>query len=212
MYINLSACVAERTERLSGPPKEYLSLFTGEAQQKLIPIISEKTASRNVLSKFTYDRQYRIFVYKIDVTGNASLKDMISEATKGTGLTYDIAYHSFGNRTIEISYKPGKTTAAKRLYLTVEGDSLLGLIKNDTLCYYYLKCSKFSLCYDEKEPNDFVIETVPPIIYTVKELPFNVAFIKQNNSLYFVFLSVEDAKQVMPADMLLKLITTPKIS
>jgi len=211
LYLNMSATVSDRIERLSGPPKEYISLFTTEAQQKLIPLISEKTASRNILSKFTYDKHYRIIVYKTDVPGNTSLKDIISEAKKSIGITSNMAYHGFGNKTIEISYKPGKTAAAERLYLNFEGDSLSGIVKSDTLCYYYLKCNKFSLSYDEKGPDDFIIKAISPVL-TVKELPFNVAFIRQNNSLYFVFLSAEDIEQGIPADMLLKLITTAKIS
>src|SRR6202042_2374798 len=108
--------------------------------------------------------------------------------------------YSTDDRTdMKFYYKSSKPKTPGNIYLDLFGDSTRVLEKNDTIAYYYSKCSSFSIKFNPKDPNDMYGESQSQIS---GEVPLEILFLKRDTKLFMLTLSCKKANTDLNPNML----------
>lgn len=143
---------------------------------------------RNSISLVTFDQKYSLIFYKIGLSKDISLKTLINTQIKSvdrsTGYTYSVVDNNF----FRFQYKAGIVKPASQIYLTLSGDSLQTIAKNDSTVSYHLLCSNLSLRYTEEEPIDIYVAGQQKAFGRTVKIPMDILFLKRNRAVYLLLL------------------------
>lgn len=180
---------------------EYDNLFATEAKRKLKIVVTAKSATRNPVSNYTYNERFNIEVFKIDLTGDKSLKEILLEKNKHAEEISGILHPEVDNSFFIMKTRIGKVDTTSVINFTFEGDSIQTIAKNDSIACYYLKIGTFSVGYDNNPQVDIWGSQVDE-----GKVPISIAFLKKKKTIYFLLLHVKMGKQEMTPDILCKII------
>ena len=171
-------------------PKEYLRLIRDSTRLSFDKTVTNKT--RNPIVQLSYDKKYRINIYKITTNGNLQSVEIITTQNALSGhRTYHITYtplDEFDN--YEISYKSGLQDAVKNVYVDFNRGEILTIKNNDTVKYFYAKANNFSIRYQIKAAQDFFIGSRNEDSQTV--ISTEIMLLKHDHELYLILLTSRD--------------------
>lgn len=104
---------------------------------------------------------------------------------------------------ITTNYNPESNTTASKIYLSLFGDSVTTVVKNDSLACYYLKSKNVTIQYSPNGVKEMFIEK--KYFYNSNE-PIDIMFLKRNNQLYYLFLVSKNEDYKLSPNMLLNMI------
>lgn len=145
--------------------------------------------------------------YKISNSWQNALPGTIFIEKGSINFSSKIAYASTINEDhempLDLSFAINKKPDAKKVYLTIDGDSVRTIVKNDSLAVFYVHFRKVSIKYNVDSINDIVISTKEDELKG-DELPMNLAFVKHHNSLYLIVMSLSsnEEQQLLPNALL----------
>ncbi|MDB5114526.1 MAG: hypothetical protein JWQ79_18 [Mucilaginibacter sp.] len=205
-FINLRDEIVNNPSKFeSTPPVEYTNLF-GQGIKKTI---SHKTTIvaklRPPISVFDYDGKYNIEITKINLKPGLSLKKIMNE-TLGEADFGNGTYIQSQSDNMTVNYKSTSIDTIPKLQLTLYGDSVNIAAKSDTTAYYYLMLKNFSI--QNRQNNSTEIFTrIKSGFLSLKspEIPAEILFLKRQNTLYVLVLTVNDPKIKLEHSLLLKL-------
>lgn len=201
-------------------PCEYLDLFNHLNPDSKSKLQFDQTLTfkfRYPVSDFIYKGNYLIQLYKVGYVGNASLKKVISETNQNykaiwSHLPYAINQQGLFNFVYCTYSRPDPLT----IHLDIYGNETKVLALNDTIAYYNSHLKSLSLRYNKNEPKDiFIKANTSGISYTThdhsrfsynKPVPFETMFLKHDDKLYLVMMSVNNPKVKLPQGMLLAIL------
>ncbi len=172
-------------------PSDYSSLFVTRDTAVLKKITSYSTKYRFPICLFDYKSKYALIVYKISDSINNPLSKEIT-VRKSYSRNYSSEVYTIVNeKYFELKYNDDTIRKITHIELNLSGDSITNQVQNDSLVLYYLLFHQISWT---KNPNTSLDIYIEPIGFTAfsNRIPASIAFIKRNNSLYFVLLSVGD--------------------
>jgi hypothetical protein len=83
------------------------------------------------------------------------------------------------------------TRFASKIYLSLQGDSVKTIVKNDSIACYYLKLKNVYVQYEPKGVYEIFIEANTKMYFFTTEKPVVLMFLKRHGSLYFILLTAE---------------------
>lgn len=190
--------------------KEDSNLIAKEYIEKMKLIEVYRSNVRNPIALISFDTAYRLIMYKINLSKDASLKsiirDQIKDVDRSTGKTYNIIDNNLFYR---FQYQAGTTKPTSKVYLTLSGDSLKTVIKNDSIFSYHLLCKNFSIRYDENAPIDIFVEGQESFGMT-SIIPMDIMLLKRNKIVYLLVMTPNKPTGVISPNLLLNILSETK--
>jgi hypothetical protein len=179
---------------------EYNALFAPNALPKLKVLSTYKSNIRQATSSYIYDDKFNVFVYKIILSKEVSLKNLISCKNEGLSIFQDLNITSgLPSLGFQMKINSWQTSKVSSIELVSAGDSIQSIIMNDSLFCYYLKFKKFAIGY-----NNSAYDIVG---YADKlGVPISLAFIEKKNFVYGVLMSKAEDSANMQPDLLYSII------
>lgn len=159
-------------------PKEYV--FKNTTYSK----------SRLPVEEFTY-KNYYIFLYRLPVTSNKPLKDVLNVKYVSTPPAPHVDYYQLLNDftvqqpcSYSVWYKLLKPRPGESIYFTLSGQNAKLLTKTDSLYCYYTSLGSFSISYNKDDTVDFIGGLKRGLNKVPLSLPIQIIFKKKNNHFY----------------------------
>ncbi|MCA6437972.1 MAG: hypothetical protein IM600_07330 [Bacteroidetes bacterium] len=168
---------------------EYSKLFHPDVLDKIKYASYDVTKSKHPFWSFTYDKEYAVLVYKINISTDSSFKDLVKIHNKKVD-HFDVNYRGSELDEISFTYNDLHDSIIKNLNIIYEGELINSLDLNDSLMFLDLNCEKLGFYYETGPPADILIH-VKKLFYNEKGPPrtrFNVVIIKNNHSLFIIAL------------------------
>jgi hypothetical protein len=163
---------------------------------------------RNPVSLISFDKRYNLLIHKIHLSGNDSLNNFFHTEIKSVDRTTGVTYIVIDNNLFfQFQYKSEPIKAAQDIYLTLSGDSLQTVAKNDSIISYHLLCHNLSVRYAMKEPIDIFVIGKEKGLGTTITIPIDILFLKQNENLYLLLMTPIDSKSSIEPDLLYNIVT-----
>ena len=201
-----------RSSRAEDLPSEYtLSLehsglispdYTGKIQVKEV----RKSKVRNPFSLVVLDQKYNLIIYKIDLSKDNMLRNVISAKHGNVNESAGPLYRSLQVAGLKYKINAAPAKPVDHVFVALAGDSLKVSWLNNECVLYYLVCDKLSIKYGENESNDIFIEgpTIGPT--ATRQIPMNIMFLRKDQSLYFIVMAPRLPHNTMPPNLLSKVI------
>jgi hypothetical protein len=180
------------------PIKEYNSLFTKEALNKLKIFENIISKNRPAISSYIYDKTYSITVTKVDLTKSSTLVNMI-DYRNGISNKFLNAVYTDLPSTFDLSINTDKPTNVSTIHFKSDGDTIKLVVKTDSIYCYYYKFKTFSITY-----NNEVYDIVG--IADESNTPASLAFVKKNNELYVILMFVKEGEERMKENQLFSIL------
>jgi hypothetical protein len=194
-------------EVLNTAPDDYINQFNKIAQQKLFLKIAAKYKLRNPLLYASYDKKYNLEVTKINIKHSFKLgRDVVEKSGDADG-SFPASRIPYDETTCTITYNGTSTEAASKIYLSLNGDSVRTVFKNDSIACYYLKLKNASVQYTLHGVYEIYMQSNAKLYFFSTEPSVSLMFLKKQNYLYFLLLTVNDDKVKLDPDLLNKLIS-----
>jgi hypothetical protein len=188
-------------------PKEYSSLFKNVTNITYKQTHFDDKEKRNPVSDFIYDAKYAVFVTKIKTTNGLNSLPLITKQFHETKMTDDTIYSTISSGYSEFDYLLDTLTASN-LFLTLDGDSVRSIIKNNVIEGYYLRNKAFSINYKK----DGIVNLFMTTTESEHSLPSVLLFLLHQKSLYFICISVLDPNDTFNMNIINKLIWIPPLA
>jgi hypothetical protein len=185
-------------------PNEYMNLFKNDTNITYKETRFDDNKNRNPVSDFVYDTKYAVIVTKIKTIGSLNSLPLITPQFHQTETTDDIFYNVIESEYSKFDYFLD-TLSATNISLTLYGDSIRSLIKNDTVAGYYFMNKVFSISYKKNRVVNLFMKTTE----SEYALPTLLLFLVHQKSLYFICISVRDPKDKFNMNVINKLIDIP---
>jgi hypothetical protein len=185
-------------------PSEYLSIFKIKDTSELKPLISYNTKYRFPITLMDYQTKYTLIIYKIS-------DSLTVPVAKFVHVNYNYSFKSSGTYSVvnenlfELNFLHDSTKKYYQIEINLSGDSISNLTQSDTLISYYLKFNQISWTKNSNRFLDIYIEP-KDITPFAKTIPASIAFLKHNNSLFFILLSVNGYNTSFDTKLLLNLL------
>lgn len=188
--------------------KEYADLFRDEYKSKIDTGVTYFSKVRHPVTTLSLDKNYPLLIFKMDLTRDVSLPDVITEVSKeypspNTGIVYNL----IRERLFNLIYLSGKPSFSDSIYFYVQGDSIKTVVSNDSMVGYHLYCRNFSLAYKKDGIKDIAAYNEGFEVF--RKFPVNLLFLKRDKALYFLLMSVKDKKLPFKENQLLEMIRIP---
>jgi len=188
LYQSISQMINDFGGNCDNPPANYLNLFNNNIKKRLKSEENIYHKFRDTVSGFLYDDKYNIELTKINTVANLNLaKDIIESNTQdnfvfsdGMGGVVPLYEANF-----QSGYKVNSTESASKIYLSLVGDSIKTVIKNDTIASYYLKLKYVCIKYFPNGVPEIKIDAEN------KRQAVCITFLTKRNSLYFFLLTTK---------------------
>jgi hypothetical protein len=181
------------------PLTEYNNLFTKEAQDKLQILATAKGRNREPCSSYVYDNSFNVFVFKVILTNNLSLKRIVNYKNGASYSNLFVANGGLPSFNFDMNINEGKISYVSKVNFKFDGDSIKSIINNDSLRCYYYRFNTFSISY-----NDGFYDILAKADRS--DIPASVLFKKKGNFLYVILMSVAKGKEEMEPQLLYSLI------
>lgn len=188
---------------LSYIPDDYVKLFNNSAKEKLHILITTGFKLRNPISDINYGDNLDLEVTKINCKPSFNIKKDIIESHEDPSATTFESYLTSNISNITTNYNPESNKTASKIYLSMVGDSITTIVKNDSVACYYLKPKNVTVQYSPNGIKEMFIEK--KYFYTSDE-PIEIMFLKRNNQLYYLFLASKNEDYRLSPNLLLSFI------
>jgi len=163
---------------------DYINIFPSTTKKKLEPFGVYVSKLRNDISFFNYDNKYNLVVYKIDLLKDKPLNKVITCRQGTVSMSENEVYIIARGDKFDLKFLTGKSKPVENIIMTIDGITIENSVKSDTLAYYYLNHSGFSLQYINDRPIDIV---AGPNKHSI--LQTSLLFLKRTNAIYMFILS-----------------------
>lgn len=198
-------------------PPDYLNILNLKKDYPNDPIDNKFEFVNTVLSKFRmpittviYDKKYYLQICKMDSASNSSLEDIITMNLNDAKISIYTPYSIVKSTPIEYRFKLTRPLKPTKIFVTLDGKESRELIRNDSVVYYYSEMTNFSIKYKPTGLYDIygqTDETSDPVKY----LPLEILFLKRNNSLYLLIMSINKEYMTYQRGLLYSLVTNKRI-
>ncbi|MBB6126371.1 hypothetical protein [Mucilaginibacter lappiensis] len=183
-------------------PVNYTNLFDAEAKKKIVLQSAVSFKHRNSVAYYIYDKKYGLEVTQINIKQNLLFRKDLAETHTTEGYSFPDAKLPFNEGGFTTNYNVISKDAASKIYLSLRGDSIHTLLKNDSVAYYFLKLQQVYISYVPKGVYDIYIQANTKFYFFSKKQPVSLMFLKRNDALYFLLLTVNDADEKLPPNLL----------
>jgi len=164
--------------------------------------------SRGPVSYFLFDEKYRVAIYKILIKNNMMFNDSFHVKYEKVGETVGVEYRQLARHSFCLLYRGGANSPASQIFLTLGGDSILSVAKNDSIIGYHLLCHDFSIRYTGDEPNDILFQPKDDFEDTEGiPISLDILFVKRNGAVYLLLMAPVDRKVSIDPQLLYKMVT-----
>lgn len=187
---------------------EDSNLISKKYWEKAIVYEIYQYKGRGPISHFVFDKDYRLAIYKIDLTSDNQIKNLLRVKSEAADLTTGVTYRVTGINSFYLLCKGGIVSPVPQVYLTLGGDSISTVIENDSVVSYHLRCHDFSIKYALNEPVDLIFQAKK----NADDLDYNppymdVLFLKRKKALYLLLMAPITAKKPIDPKLLNSIIT-----
>ena len=161
-------------------PLEDSTLIAKQYWSMLKPDQVYNRGNGALVSFLLFDNQYHLITYKIDLTKDQSLKDLVKIRHtfdyRSTGKIYTVVepadFYSF-------QFLSSATKPVSEIFLTLADHSLLPEM-NDSIINYHLLCHTFSIRYGQEEPIDIFLSGKEGLLGFTDIIPMDLIDRKSN--------------------------------
>jgi hypothetical protein len=158
---------------------------------------------RGPVSFISFDKGYKLIIYKIDLAIDSSLKTIFNTEIKSMDRSMGYSYSIMENNIFfRFEHKAGPTRPVSKIYLTLTGDSLQSVVKNDSVISYHLLCDNFSIRYAENDPIDIFVVGKEKMLATTTVIPMDLLFLKRDGAIYLLIMTPNNPKSTIAPDLL----------
>ena len=171
-------------------PDDYNEVFNNSAKTKLHIQITSYFQLRNPVASINYNDQFDLAMTEINCIPSFDIKKDIVESYKKPSSTIAESYLPIDVPNITINYIPESKKSASKIYLSLVGDSVTTIVKNDSVVCYYLKPKNVVVQYSPNGVKEIFIEKE----YYSPDEPIDMMFIKKKSRLYCLLMGPQKAK------------------
>lgn len=166
--------------------QEYVKLFPNYDSSMVTPGYAYVPTARSPFSTFDFKNGNCLIIAKLDTAITMTLRAAAIETGGRAEGSMDSIYNIINENYFEISHLVSKPKTIQNFYVTLNGDSIREITRNDSTIQYYWRAKNFSARYEQRGPVD--------IYGSVKgqEVPMDIFFMRRNGKLYFALLSVNN--------------------
>jgi hypothetical protein len=162
---------------------------------------------RGPVSLIYFDEAYHLIIYKLDLIKEASLGDLLHTAIESvdrtTGETYTVInYNDFFK--FQLNVFPSKP--ASQIYLTLAGDSVQNVVKNDSVVCYHLLCENFSIRYAKNDPIGFFLVGQEKMPGATTVVPMDLLFLKRDDAVFLLMMTPNSPTLTIAPDLLYNIV------
>lgn len=188
---------------LNSLPHDYNKLFNNSIREKLYHSKTVGFKLRNPISYIDYDNNFDLEITKINCKPSFNIEKDIMESHEEPSATMAESYLPNNISNITTNYNPESNTIASKIYLSLVGDSVTTIVKNDSLACYTLKSKNVTIQYSPNGVKEIFIEKKD--FYTSNE-PIEIMFLKRNSRLYYLFLASKNEDSKLSPNMLFNIV------
>ncbi|OOQ61134.1 hypothetical protein [Mucilaginibacter pedocola] len=167
----------------AGVDTSFSGLFN--AKENISDAETTIVKGRNPVSDFTYGNDHFIEISRLNCSADGPLDSLISVSFKDTRMSQNVIYTGTSSRLpVESLFAHRNQESSAHVYVTIFGDGLSQISKNDSTLIYQGKLKKFGLKYFKDSTQDIYIrrEKAP-------YQPVRIIFARRNNSTYLVLMA-----------------------
>ena len=187
--------IADSTCIVKSIPDDYLPLLNlkknccNDNSDDFLFLKTYKSKYRNPISFFVYKKHFYLQIYKIDSSFKSSIKNILTEHYINAELSYG-GFLLDNESEVDYSYDENAPPKPQNITLKILGKNNRTILKNDSIAYYLSTFENFSIQYNEARMFDIFGETKGNGLFTHQLQPLELMFIKRNNSLFLLIMSV----------------------
>lgn len=186
---------------------EDSSLIREKFRNKISTNVIHRSKVREPISMLFFDQNYHLIIYKINLTEIKSLQEIIHTEIKAANRSVGYPYSVYGdNIFFNFQTKAGLTHPVSKIYLTLSGDSLKIIAKNDSVMAYHLRCKNFSLRYGENNPVDIFVKGKEGSLGRTPVIPMDILFLRRQKNVFLFVLTPRNDDYDVPAELLYRII------
>ncbi|PWG77904.1 hypothetical protein DDR33_25060 [Pararcticibacter amylolyticus] len=136
---------------------------------------------------------------------NISLEQIVKEKMLDSKASSDVLYSDISQQSYILKYKLDRLNLVSDISLSMRGNNIERVIKNDSVICYSLKFISFSLKIDKDADVDILAQSGTNEDFRGEPVPVNLLFLKRNKSVYFVILAVNDRHHSLTSNFLYEL-------
>jgi len=188
--------------------EEYLTLIKTKYRSKSLANVVRRSKIRNSVAGIEFDKNYQLFIYKIDLIKDTSLKKVLVitpkiEAKEELRVTYKLTDAGF----YEFINKSGPVPNVSNIYIGFNTDSITKGITNDSLITYGLVTNNLSIHYKENDIADIIVKGKEQNLGNSVTMPIEVLFLKRKSSVFFLTLTAKNVSDTIPPNLLYNIVT-----
>jgi len=194
---------------LAVAPSNYINLFNNSAKEKLTVTYTSFAQYRDSISYLVYDKKYDVEISKIRAATNLNLeKDIINSYKKPDGFSSSstVGIAPYNENNFVINYRAESTESASKIYLSLLGDSIKTIVRNDSIANYFLNVKNMFVQYKPDSVYQIYIEAKSNFYFFTQKQPVSLMFLRKNNSLYFLLLTVKNDGDKLDPSLLYNLV------
>jgi hypothetical protein len=183
---------------------EYTDIFVSSMISRFGNFRTFGSKKTNPISTFTFDNQFDIFIYKLNITtANPAFLRNIIEEKASIGPSNGVWYRGCGVSYFEIQYREIFSKNLQEIIVSFEKDAEVKYFrKTDSLVYYHIPDGKFSLRFGRDSTiNLFGKFDKTPLFTTTP--PIHLLLFKKNEY-YYLLLATSKKESDLPKDFLTK--------
>ena len=188
--------------------EEYSAVIKEKYKNKALVNVVRKSKVRNPIAAIEFDKDYLLFIYKIDFMKDTSLKSILvirpnTEPKEEVGIIYkltDAGLYNFIN-------KSGPVHNVSNIYFGFNSDSIIKKNTNDSLINYGLVTNNLSIHYRENDIADIIVKSKEKNFGNSDTMPIEVMFLKRKSSVFFLTLTAKNASDTIPFNLLYNIVT-----
>ena len=111
------------------------------------------------------------------------------------------------NQFGKLKYLAESEKISSHIFLTLAGDSLQEVSKNDSVISYHLICKNFSIQYGKTGPVDIYMVGDEIGFGRTIDMPLDLLFLRRGNAIYFFIMLPDNYHAAIEPDLLLNIVT-----
>ena len=188
--------------------EEYLTIIKEKYRSKALVNIVRNSKVRNPIAAIEFDKNYLLFIYKIDILKDTSLNSLLvispnKEAKEQVRIKYkltDAGLYDFIN-------KSGPVPNVSNIYIGFNADSITKKTINDSLVTYGLVTNNLSIHYRENDTTDIIIKGKDEDFGKSVNMSIEILFLKRKSSVFFLTLTAKNLRDTIPPNLLYNIAT-----
>lgn len=180
------------------------SILQSVDSKKISNVLVFRSQFRRPVTFLLFNRRYNLAWYMIDSSVTASLNSFITveqDDKVANGHPYRVMTNS---SEYLFKYRTGMIGPIPHLYLSLSGDSIDNLTRNDSSISFQLLCNTFSVRYQESKSVDLIFEAAKEN-YVRNLISIDLLLLKRKKALYIIFLTSVNPHDKLPYDLLGKI-------